>query len=103
MLAETISFISKKQDERDKIQNKQGRSVNVIKADNEIRDRLQEASQQISQMTAALKRQRKNAKVNKKGEMWLMIDFIEIFTSSNGDKGEAAGELSKISETVKYS
>jgi lipid II:glycine glycyltransferase (peptidoglycan interpeptide bridge formation enzyme) len=61
-LAETVNFTSKKQDERDATNEKLGRNAAVIRAGVDIRDKLNEAEEQLGQMKEALRRQRKNPK-----------------------------------------
>lgn len=63
-LTETINEVSKKQEERDNAFNKNGRSVAVIRLGVEIQDGFTDLNTQLGQMKEALRRQRKNTKVN---------------------------------------
>jgi chromosome segregation ATPase len=61
-LMDIVNWLSKKQDERDRLQDKGGRTLGVIKAGVEIKDKLEDAEVEIEQMKGALKRQKKNPK-----------------------------------------
>lgn len=61
-LAESINQLSKKQEERDEVSNKNGRNIGVIRLGVEISDLFTDVDLQLGQMNDALRRQRKNPK-----------------------------------------
>ena len=62
-VAELINLVSKKQEERDSLFNKEGRGVPVIRLSAEIQDAFMDLQLQLSQMKDTLRRQKKNPKV----------------------------------------
>jgi chromosome segregation ATPase len=61
-LMDLVNWLSKKQDERDRLFDKGGRTVGVIKAGLDIKDKLEDAQGELQQMRDAIKRQKKNQK-----------------------------------------
>jgi chromosome segregation ATPase len=61
-LMELVNWLSKKQDERDHRLEKVGRTIGIIQAGVEIKDKQEDAEDQLQQMKDALKRQKKNPK-----------------------------------------